>query len=165
MKNFLFSAILKYAIIILAIFGLITCALWYPLSISLTTVGLSVDPAPITQAENIEFWSQLIFYWLTSVPCFFILALWWIIAGKVKRGSIFTPGTAKTFKLCSVILSIDLSVFLIGNQIFAMLGWNEFLVIYLIIFAVGTAVASLLAVTAHYTRLAATLQEEMEYTV
>ena len=165
MKNLVFSIIIRYAVIILAIFGFIMCAFWYPLSISLTTRGLSVDYSPITQAEIIQFWSQLIFYWISSLPCFFILVLWWIIAGKAKTGAIFTPTTAKIFKLCSIILVIDLSFFFIGNQIFAMLGWNDFLLLYLIIFWVGTAVASLLTVVAHYTRLAATLQEEMEYTV
>lgn len=160
MKTSLFSFIAKTAIIIAAACGLLMCTLWYPFSISLTTMG-PVAASP-TAAQTTEMWVQLIFYWGVSLPCFAILAIAWKVSSAIKRDELFSYNVAKRIKICAVILFADLAAFIAGNIIFMALGWNDFAIVYFVIAAVGAAVACLFLIAAHYIYSAANLQQETE---
>lgn len=81
-KNFMSIAI-KGSIVVVALFGLVTCFCWYPFSISLTSMG-TVEATP-TVAQNIKMYTQLIFYWIVSIPCFVILGNAWSISNSIKN--------------------------------------------------------------------------------
>ena len=164
MEKSLISLSLKGVILVFAFVGFLMCALWYPFWISLTTRGL-MDVEPMTAEQAVRFWSQLIFYWVTSLPCFALLALGWIISNKIKSDNLFSYSTARLIKICAIILFVDLAVFLIGNCVFAFMGWNELMLFYLLVFAVGLSVACLCAVLSHYVFKAAVLQEEADGTI
>lgn len=152
--------LLKSSIIILGLCGLITCLLWYPFSISLSTMGV-VEATP-TLEQNIQMWTQLLFYWLASIPCFIVLAIAWKISNEMKREKTFRYKVAKLIKICAIILSVDLAMFLIGNMVFLRLNWNDFALIYFIIAAIGTVVVNILFIWSNFVIKAANLQEELE---
>ena len=164
MKNLALSVFIKYAIIVFALLGFLMCAQWYPLSISLTTVGL-VDPNPLTAERSIQFWSQLLFYWLTSLPCFFILAIWWKIAQAIKNDCFFTHKVCKILNISAVILLVDLLLFLLGNLLLFLLGLNVFWIMYLFIFALGLAIVGVITTISFFTKKATIMQEDLDGTV
>lgn len=163
MTNKYLATVSRCCIVIIALCGLAVCAFWYPFSISLTTVG--VVPAQPTLEQNIEFWTQLAFYWLTSAPCFVILLFMWIVTNNILRNKFFSKQTTQIIKNCVLILSIDLAVFFVGNVLFSILQWNDFAILYFIIALIGLALVGFAVVMYHYVLQAVTLKEEMELTV
>lgn len=163
------SFIIKASIILMALFGLTICAVWYPLVISFTTKGISPDLDPTTTAQYIEYYTQLAFYWATSLPCFIILACFWKIGNAIKKNLLFTTKTAKTITTCVRILLVDLIVFIIGNLSFIFIGWSlyfEFIyVIYLAIAVIGLIITGCLAILSHFVTQGALLKEEVDLTI
>lgn len=163
MTNKTISVLLKAFIIVCALIGLFFCVAWYPFTVSLTAVGLA--DAVITPSQTVEFWVQLGFYWAVSVPCFAVLAIWWLISREIKRGEIFSFGVAKKFLLTAKVLAVDLAVFVVGNAVFAFMGWNDFLLVYAVICLLGVGVAVILVAIAHLIKQASILREENEGTI
>ena len=160
------SYLAKSAILLAALCGLAVCVLWYPFSISLTTFGVGIEGGlPATTALNVQFWTQLLFYWLTALPCFCVLVFGWKIATAIEKNTVFTSKTAREFRISAWILFIDIAVYLLGNLITFALGWNDYALIYFFLVLAGTAIAVILAVAAHFVGRAATLQEEAEGTL
>ncbi len=163
MKTSKHSAAVKAEIIVVGLCGLIICALWYPFSISLSTMGV-VGIAP-TLENNVQMWTQLAFYWFVSIPCFVILAVAWKISDAIKKGEAFSCRVAELIKKCAKILLWDVVLFLIGNLVFVFLGWNYYALIYFIVAAVGIVIVSFLSVLSHYVKNAAVLKEEVDGTI
>ena len=163
MKKSVMSFVVKCSVIIIALFGVIMCACWYPFSISLTTIG-PIDTVP-TVAQYVEMYSQLAFYWFVSIPCFIILIFAWKFSNDIKRDDVFNMKTVKRIRHCVVILLADLVVYVIGNLIFMLIGWNDFAILYFIIAIIGLVITCILAVVSHYVSKAAILQEEAEGTI
>lgn len=161
MKHSALSLIVKADIIIIGICGILMCAVWYPFSISLTAIGFLRDATP-TASETIEFWTQLSFYWLTSLPCFVILVIAWTVSSEIKKDNALSEAVMKKVRTQGMILLADLAVFLVGNIVFMLLGWNDFAVIYYIFTAVGLVFASGLYVLWHYIKVGVGLKEETE---
>lgn len=154
MKKFTLSLILKIYIIIFALCGLYMCAYIYPENIS---VSQAIKLITTPQSHIL-----LGFYWLTSIPCFVILIFAWKIANAVKKETVFTAKTARSIKICTIILSIDLAVYIVGNVAFLGLSWHPLAFNYLLIAMLGVAFASVAAVLSYYTFKAAALKEETE---
>ena len=155
------SLIVKADIIIIGICGVLMCAVWYPFSISLTAIGISSDVAP-TASERLAFWLQLSFYWITSLPCFLILVIAWTVSSEIKKDNALSNAVMKKVKTQGMILLADIAVFLIGNIVFLLLGWNDFAVIYFIFIAIGLVFVSGLYVLWHYIKVGVQLKEETE---
>ena len=159
-KHLWLSLIVKADIIIIGLCGLIMCAFWFPFSLSLTSFGLlDVDP---TSGERLRFWSQLIFFWATAIPCFIILIIGWTISGAIKNNNVFTDAVLKKVRAQGIILLVDLMIFLAGNIFFACLRWNDFAIIYYIFTAIGLVAVSGLYVLAHYLKDSIELKKETE---
>ncbi len=155
------SVLMKISILLIALAGVAICAFWYPFSISLTAVGLpSGERVPPTNAENIAFWTQLIFYWAASVPCFAVLLLAWSISNDVKRDEVFSVVTARKLNLAFCILLIDSCAFLVGNIVFTILQWNVFAVVYYLAGALGIALSFCVYAIKKIVDKARTLKEE-----
>lgn len=148
MNNSFITISIRVALVIIAVLGLIICAYWYPFSISLSVMGV-VDSTP-TFAQNIQMWTQLLFYWLVSLPCFGILILVWLITNSIKKGLFFSEGNVIIVKKITMILFFDLIVFFIGNIVFLILGWNDYAMIYFIIFIIGLGGIILIKGFEHY---------------
>lgn len=160
MSNKLICNVIRCAVILLALSEVVICFFWYPFSISMTAVGLLGSVK--SQSQLTEMWTQLIFYLLTAVPCFVVLSIFWTISTLVKDNKTFSVATAKRLKICSVILFSDLAVFVAGNIVFLILGWNAFAIIYFIFAVIGIFIAFILAILAQYAGKAAQLKEENE---
>lgn len=160
MKDKRMAFIARGAIIIIGLCGLIMCAFWYPFETSIFL--LRFTPEPFTCAENVRYWTQLIFYWATSIPCFCILMIFWKVSDAIKKDEMFSYRIAKIIKKATIILFVDIVVFLIGNIIFTCLGWNAFAIVYFIISAIGIAFVEGLIIFSYYITKAAKLKEETE---
>lgn len=140
MSNFKLTILLRISIVLIAFLGLLICVFWYPFSVSLTTMGtVSAEPTVI---QNVEFWVQLSFFWLTSLPCFIVLAICWSAVGSFQKNrTIFVDTVSIKCIDVSKILMIDLAIFLMGNIVFVLLEWNVFFILYMIIATIGLVVA------------------------
>ena len=157
------TIVLRISIIIIALCGAVMCAFWYPFSISLTAIG--VTNATPTLEQIIKFWVQLVFYWLVSIPCFFILALLWYMSVIFKKEGFFSEKIIKATKIEIITLLIDLAIFLIGNIVFAILGWNDFAIIYYLITVIGLVVVGLFYVFIYIIKKGIQMKEEIEGTI
>lgn len=158
MKSSLIAVLVRVVIILFAVCGVVVCAFWYPFSISLSVMGI-VDAVP-TIAQNVQMWTQISFYWLVSLPCFAILVLVWMMTNSIKKEAFFNCRNIKLTKISAVILFADLAVFLIGNVVFLILGWNDFAIIYFTLFAIGLGVAILFKVFEQYLKKVVKMKEE-----
>jgi hypothetical protein len=163
MNNKRIALILKSVIIMITLIGLTICIIWYPFSISLTTIG-TVN-SNITISQTIEFWIQLVFYWLASVPCFIVLFFSWLITDFIKADEVFSFKVANLLNKSSKTLLLDLLIFLVGNIIFVCLKWNDFALIYFFIALIGFCLVAITFIISHYVVEAANLREINEGTI
>ncbi len=145
----------RCAIIAIAICGGCVCAFWYPFSISLATNSEEGFYA-------VAYWVQLLFYLMTSLPCFFVLVIGWEMTTAIKDDSLFQQKNARLAKIAMQILFMDSAVFLLGNIVFLGLGWNNFVLLYFLFAIIGLVVGVFMAILSHYLYKAAILQEECE---
>ena len=157
MRKSIVLLISRSAIIIFALVGIAICAA-YPYMIAITT-GLMFRPEA---SDHSVFYVQLIFYWLTSLPCFVILGIAWKITALINKDEIFSKKTVRLLKLSAVILFCDILVFLIGNLIFLFLEWNGFAIVHITISMVGVVAALFLLVMMYFAENASLLKEETE---
>lgn len=166
MKNSLIALFVRLVIVLIAACGLAICVFWYPFSIYLSVMGLA-DSVP-TFEQNIEIWTQLIFYYLVSLPCFIILFLAWLITCSIKKGAFFSKKNVKIIKSSALILFIDLMVFLIGNVVFLILGWNYFALFalfYFRLFVIGLGLTILIMFFENYLKKCVKMQENREFLI
>lgn len=144
--------LVKSAIIIVALCGLCICGCLYPFLVSLN--GLD-------KGSEAVMWSQLIFYWLTSIPCFIILGVAWKIASSIKT-ELFTHENAKHLKNSAILLFVDSIVFFIGNFVFMLIGYNPFAIAFFMLVIIALIASLALAVVGHYVTRATMIREENE---
>ena len=158
--NSRFSFIVKLSIIFIGICGLAMCCFWYPFLLALSAMSFALP------MQNVVFITQLLFYIAVSVPCFVILGIGWKIAGAIKRETVFTRRTARMLRKCATILTVDEIVFIVGNIILCILGWNKGIVAALfMIGTIGIVVVIALSILSRYVSEAAELREVAEGTI
>ncbi len=153
------SVVVKISVIAMAVCGILMCALWLPYSTYISVVGAGAQP---TAEQNVAVWVQVAFYCAACVPCFVILAFVWKIADAIKGDRAFSAEVAKLIMRAAVTLYADIAFFMVGNIVFAALGWNEFFFVYFVVAVIAVVVASIFCVIAHYVSKAAYLQKETE---
>ena len=94
------SFMVKISTILVAMFGIIICAFWYPFSLSLSITG-PVN-SPLTFVQKVEFYSQLIFFWIASIPCFVILLYAWRFGSAINRDEVFCVRTVSIINKCII---------------------------------------------------------------
>ena len=157
------TLLFRVSLIIVAVFGILICALWYPFTISLTSFGI-VDYSP-TVEQVTRFWVTLSFYWVVSVPCFVVLFILWKISIYLKKNDFFTNNVVVLMKRIIFILLIDLFIFLIGNVVFLLLKWNDFAIIYFMITVLGLVFICFLYVGIIIIKKEIELKEDLEGTI
>ena len=162
MKNKATLLIFRIGIILFALVGIVLCAFYYPFIIGVTSRTTLPD---MTDSVNVEFYAQLIFYWLASLPCFAILVIAWHISSSIKSNDMFSLKNVRLLKLSATILLADLCAFLIGNLFFFFLGYNDFAVVYFLISVIGLAIAALLFVASHYVEKATAMKTEVAFMI
>lgn len=136
--------LIRAALVFVFLIGLGICLYWYPFSVTLST-GISIldyDPMEITAQENIEFYSQLLFYWIISLPCFAVVLMGFICTGYTRKYGRFNEKSAKLLFIMAAILFISSLIFLFGNLIFMFLDWNPLPLLYCIIGGAGMLISA-----------------------
>ncbi len=163
MKNSTIACLIKVAILVVALGGVYMCAFWYPFSLSLTVVGApSGEFVPATGPQKLAFWSQLIFDWILSLPCFAVLLLGWQVSGHIREDNLFAAGTVRKLRLACILLLVASCIFVLGHVAFALLSWNPFALLYCFIGVMGMLLAFGLYVLAKFISKAQLLKEENE---
>ena len=113
------------------------------------------------------YYPWLLFIWATSLPCFAILVLVWIVSGAIKREDVFTYATARYIRISAILLFCDMGFFFAGNVVFSILKMNHpgILLLSLIIIIFAISLGLLASVLARYITKAAVLQEESDGTI
>lgn len=154
---------LRLSLITVCLLGLSICAFWYPFQVDLTAIGVpSGERVVPTAAQYVEYWVQLAFYWLASIPCFVILMFGWIISSDIKKGNAFSAEVADRLNICALILFVDSLVFLAAQLVFTVLNWNPFALFLYVTGGIGLILSFTLYLAARYVREAAKIKEENE---
>ena len=142
----------RISIIVIALCGLCICGCIYPFIVSL---------GGLEKGSEVIMWCQLIFYWVSAIPCFIILGLAWRVSASFK-GELFTLKNANCFKISSILLLTDAIYFFIGNALFMFMGYNPFAILFFLLTVTALAVALALGAAGYYVVKAAEIREENE---
>ena len=153
--------LIRISIIIIASCGLLCCIIVYP-TVSAIESGFNPEYTTNYTMQWVQFGVQIAFRLITSIPCFAILVMAWKVSTCVKKDEAFSYRTKKLLKISAITLFIDLAVFAVGNIVLYFLEWNAFFKVYVILFIIGLAIATVLAIAAHYVGQAAAIREENE---
>ena len=111
MKNKSLITLSQISITFLFFVGICICLWWYPFSISFSTIGLvsgeSSSSVLVDQTQTIAFWSQLIFSWIASVPCFVALVLGFRATIYAKCDEFFSKKNAKIFNVVHTSMTFN----------------------------------------------------------
>lgn len=155
------SFLIRATIIFIAVCGVAICLFWVPMG----EFGWQIGDACLVEGETKEFWIQVIFHWLVSIPCFYLLWLAWQVTKDMQKGRLFIVENSVRVKYATYVLAGDLLLFLLGHTLFTLLRWNTSYIIYLLVALIGLVVVVFLAVLSHYLSQAAELQEESDGTI
>ena len=161
MRDKKLSLLIRVSIIFIAVCGVAICLLWVPMG----EFGWKIGDVWSFEGQTKEFWSQIIFHWMVSLPCFYLLWLAWQVTSDMKKGRLFIFENSLRVKHAMYILTVDLLLFLVGHTLFALLRWHTFYIIYLLVALIGLIVVVFLTVLSHYLLRAAELQEESDGTI
>ena len=153
--------LIRCVVIIVGIVGVWFCFIGYP-TFSLIESGFNPEYTTNYTMQWVQFGVQMGFHLITSIPCFAILVMAWKLSTCVKKDETFSDRTKKLLQISAITLFIDLSVFAVGNIVLYFLKWNVFFKLYVILFIIGLAIATVLAIAAHYVGQAAAIREENE---
>ena len=153
--------LMRAAIILIGMCGTLFCIFWLPISFG----ERELTAFSWQELQKVENWTQYTFHWVVSVPCFWLLVLAWGVASDMQKGRLFIEKNTLRVKQATVILLVDILLFLAGNIVFAVLGWNKLFILQLFAATIGLIVAILLFVLSQYLMKAANLQEECDLTV
>ena len=129
---------LIFSNILIALFvGIVMCLFIYPFYTSLYSIG-NYNLFNIENASNKIAIAQLIFYWTCSIPCFVLLLIFFIITIKYNENNIDYK-LIKILKICSIVLLVDLILYLIGNIVTISLNIDSIALIYIFIDLIGFA--------------------------
>lgn len=115
--------------------------------------------------KNVLPW--LIVIWISSIPCFSVLVLGWLIASNIGKDKSFSKANAKHLKWVSYLALIDVVYYFLVNGIFLIIDMSHPFVmgIALIVCFVGTAISVCAAALSHLVEKAADMQEENDLTI
>lgn len=150
---------IRSMIVAMILCGIAICALWIPMGVEGLWLGGE------TNMQSVELWVQSAFFWVTALPCFWILTVAWSVTTDMKSGKLFTVENSVRIKRVALVLFIDLLVFLAGNLVFAILQWHAQMLTYCFVGLAGFVLVAFFAALSHYLFRAAELQEESEGTI
>ena len=153
-----FTDFMKTLILGLFFVGLVMCIFWYPFSLSIG--GFAQDYEPSSLQETIIVDSELVFFWLTSIPCFIVLVLWWKITNSIENEGYFNNKIIKLLNKSALILLIDILIFITGNIIYYNLKWNDFFTVYIWISIVGLILICFILFISFYIKKGIEMKEE-----
>lgn len=159
MKQQALSRWLKCAVVCLALVGLVVYGLVLP------RYGQTLA------AEYPEFahcfWPWLTLFWLTAIPCYAALVLFWRIAAAIGRDQSFCEANAWRMHWISNLAFGDVALFFCGNFLLLFLGMSHpsVFLVSLLPDMLGAAVAVCAAALSHLIYKSARLQQDADLTI
>ena len=105
--------------------------------------------------------------WISSIPCFSVLVLGWLIATNIGKDKSFSKANARHLKWVSYLALMDAVYYFLVNCIFLLLDLSHPFVmgIAVIIVFVGAAISVVAAALSHLVEKASDIQEENDLTI
>ncbi len=150
------SKIIKFAILMLGLTGLLCCTLM-PRILDYILPGFS----PVTH----RMWLYALY--ICAVPCFASLVPAWLVAGNIGRDKSFCPENAKHTKIIGFLMAADTVLTLLTDCILFALG-RSFLSLFLsfsLIIAILCSVSVCALALSYLLGNAAVLQNQSDYTI
>ena len=155
--------LLRLCIIALGLCTLIFGGVWYPASFGL--VDISFIHKTSLEISVVQIWFMLVIFWITAVPCLYLLICSWRISTAIKIEKLFSLETAKRLKNMAMLFVVDLGVFFVANIIFTIIGINEFALLHFALVIVGLVITVALSAISYYITKATEIKEENEGTI
>lgn len=113
------------------------------------------------------FWPWLIFLWTTSLPCFAVLPIGWIISESIAKGKAFTLLNSRLLRTVGILAVADAAFYFTGNIVFLFLNINQFGIVLasILISFFGISVAVAAFALSSLTKNASDIREENELTI
>ena len=113
------------------------------------------------------FWPWIILIWLTSIPFYIALVLFYMICNEIEKDNSFSEKNARLLKYVSLLAICDTVFFFTGNVVYTLLGINRLMIILLSLFVVfvGIVIGVLTASLSHLVLNASELKKENELTI
>lgn len=157
MKN-RFVYLVRISLFSIVLCGIITCTIWYPMITKLIDFNSNI----ISINYSIKKLFACISYYLCSIPCFYIVYIFWQISRNMKEDKLFSLRTYRLMKLSSNILIIDLIIFSILSIVFSIITLNFVNLLNLIFVIIGFILVIMLEVASYYLYKAYDLQQEVD---
>lgn len=125
------------------------------------------DLVNISSKIDYEYWPWLILIWITSVPCYIALVLFYRICIEIGNDNSFSEKNAKLLKEISWLAIIDAILFFVGSLGFSLVWGSNILVIagaLMVVFA-GLAIGILTAALSHMVLKASRIKDENDLTI
>ncbi len=113
------------------------------------------------------YYPWLSFAWITAIPCFTVLVIFWGICKNIEADNSFCEENSIRLKRISQLAAIDSALVMIGNVVLFLLSMNHpgiFIIMLLVVF-IGIAITVLAAALSHLLYKAWKLKEENELTI
>ena len=124
--------------------------------------------ALITNPElSYLYWPSLIFIWITAIPLFVSLYLFYLISKEIMRDNPFHEKNSARLKLVSRLALLESGLYLIALITLMFLGAFHISLLLIIIFVmfIGLAMAVITAILAHLVDKARRIEAENELTI
>lgn len=134
-------------------------AVWVP--------QLGLDIARETPDLQRMFWPCLIYFWISTIPVMYFMALVWQMASEIGRDNSFCLKNAMRLRTCSLLAAADTVYYLVGGVVLLSMGLLHIgiAIIGMGVCAVGAAISVLCAALSHLTRKAADMRSENDLTI
>lgn len=113
------------------------------------------------------FWPWIILIWITSIPCYIALVLFYKICNEIENDNSFSEKNAKLLKNISLLAIFDTIFFFTGNVVYSLLGINRLMIMLVSLFVVfvGIVIGILTAALSHFVLKASELKKENDLTI
>ena len=134
-------------------------AVWVP--------QLGLDIARETPDLQRMFWPCLIYFWISTIPVMYFMALVWQMASEIGSDNSFCLKNALRLRTCSLLAAADTVYYLVGGVVLLSMGLLHIgiAIIGMGVCAVGAAISVLCAALSHLTRKAADMRSENDLTI
>ncbi|HKM21941.1 MAG TPA: DUF2975 domain-containing protein [Lachnospiraceae bacterium] len=113
------------------------------------------------------YYPWLIFAWITAVPCYAALIIFWGICKNIGADNSFCEDNSIRLKHISQLAALDSAMVMVGNVVLFLLSMNHpgiFILLILVVF-IGIAITVVAAGLSHLVYKAWKLKEENELTI
>lgn len=114
-----------------------------------------------------DYWIELVYIWLSAIPCYAVLVFAWRIASNIGDGNSFAEPNARALHHISTLALIDTGYIFVGTLALLLMGSADVMIVLvaLVIMFAGIAVSIAAAALSHLVMKAAQLQDESDLTI